>query len=42
MEGDKKYKLDYFHDTNDLTIGYTQFNSLEEAIEHFNIISVES
>ena len=42
MEGDKKYKLDYFHDTNDLIDGYTQFNSLEEAIEHFNIFSVES
>ena len=41
MDGSKKFILNYFHETTGSTDGYTQFNSLEEAIEHFNIKPVE-
>ena len=37
----KKYSLNWFHETTGSTEGYTQFNSLEEAIEHFNIKPIE-
>ena len=36
-DGTKKFRLNYFHETTGSTEGYTQFNSIEEAIEHFNI-----
>ena len=41
FDGTKKYRLNWFHETSGTTDGYTQFNSLEEAIEHFNIKQVE-
>ena len=41
LDGTKKYRLDWFHETTGSTDGYTQFASLEEAIEHFNIKPVE-
>ena len=41
MDGSKKYRLNYFHETTGSTEGYTQFNSLEEAVEHFNIKPIE-
>lgn len=41
IDGSKKYHLDWFHETTGSTAGYTQFNSLEEAIEHFNIKPIE-
>ena len=41
LDGTKKYRLNWFHETTGSTDGYTQFNSLEEAIEHFNIKPVE-
>ena len=41
MDGSKKYRLDWFHETTGSTDGYTQFTSLEEAIEHFNIKPIE-
>lgn len=37
----KKYRIEYFHITNGSTEGYIQFNTLEEAIEHFNIKPIE-
>ena len=37
----KKYRLNWFHETTGSTEGYTQFSSLEEAIEHFNIKPIE-
>ena len=37
----KKYRLDWFHETTGSTDGYSQFNSLEEAIEALNIKLVE-
>ena len=40
-DGSKKFRLYYFHETTGSTEGYTQFNSLEEAIETFNIKQVE-
>jgi len=40
-DGSKKYRLRWFHMTTGSTEGYTQFNSLEEAIEHFNIKPIE-
>lgn len=40
-DGTKKYYLDAFHYTNDSTEGYTQFNSLEDAIEYYNIKPIE-
>ena len=41
IDGSKKYRLTWFHETTGSTDGYTQFNSLEEAIETFNIKQVE-
>ena len=40
-DGSKKYRLRWFHETTGSTDGYTQFDSREEAIEHFNINPVE-
>jgi hypothetical protein len=41
-EDDSKfYNLNWFHETTGSTDGYTQFNSLEEAITHFNIKPIE-
>ena len=40
-DGSKKYRLNWFHETTGSTEGYTQFASLEEAIEHFNIKPIE-
>jgi hypothetical protein len=40
-DGTKYYHLSYFHETTGSTEGYTQFNSLEEAIEYFNIKPIE-
>lgn len=37
QDGTKFYKLKYFHITNGSTKEYTLFNSVEEAIEHYNI-----
>ena len=41
-DGSKKYRLNYFHETTGSTDGYTQFNSLEEAIETLNIKTIEN
>lgn len=41
MDGSKKYMLKWFHITNGSTEGYTQFNSLEEAVAYFNIKPIE-
>lgn len=41
IDKDKKYRVDYFHITNGSTEGYDQFNTLEEAIEYFNIKPIE-
>ena len=41
MDGSKKYRLDWFHETTGSTEGYTQFASLEEAIETLNIKPIE-
>ena len=40
-DGSKNYSLEWFHKTNGSTEGYTQFNSLEEAIETLNIKPIE-
>lgn len=40
-DGSKKYRLRWFHITTGSTEGYTQFNSLEEAVAHFNIKPIE-
>jgi hypothetical protein len=37
QDGTKFYNLDWFHETTGSTDTYSQFNSLEEAITHFNI-----
>ena len=37
----KKFRLIWFHETTGSTEGYTQFNSLEEAIETLNIKPIE-
>lgn len=37
----KFFNLDWFHETTGSTDGYTQFNSLEEAISTFNIKQIE-
>lgn len=37
----KKYRLNWFHETTGSTEGYTQFNSIEEAVAHFNIKPIE-
>lgn len=41
MDGSTKYRLNWFHMTTGSTNGYTQFNSLEEAVAHFNIKPIE-
>ena len=41
VDGSKKYRLAWFHETTGSTEGYTQFNSLEEAVAHFNIKPIE-
>ena len=40
-DGSKKYRLNWFHETTGSTDGYTQFNSLEEAVDYFNIKPIE-
>ena len=39
IDGSKFYNLDWFHETTGSTDGYTQFNSLEEAITHFKLLN---
>lgn len=41
LDDSKKYRLNWFHETTGSTEGYTQFNSLEEAVEYFNIKPIE-
>ena len=41
LDDSKKFRLNYFHETTGSTDGYTQFNSLEEAIETLNIKPIE-
>ena len=41
IDGSKKYMLNWFHETTGSTEGYTQFNSLEEAVAYFNIKPIE-
>ena len=41
LDGSKKYKLNWFHTSTGSSEGYTQFNSLEEAIETLNIKPIE-
>lgn len=41
-DGSKKFRLTWFHETTGSTDGYTQFNSLEEAIESLNIKPIEN
>jgi hypothetical protein len=41
QDSSKFYNLVWFHETTGSTEGYTQFNTLEEAIEHFNIKPIE-
>ena len=41
MDGSKKYRLDWFHETTGSTEGYTQYATLEEAIETLNIKPIE-
>ena len=41
LDESKKFRLDWFHETTGSTDGYTQFNSLEEAIETLNIKQIE-
>jgi hypothetical protein len=40
-DGSKKYKLTWFHETTGSTEGYTQYATLEEAIETLNIKPIE-
>ena len=40
-DGSKFFNINWFHETTGSTEGYTQFNSLEEVIETFNIKQVE-
>ena len=40
-DGSKFFNINWFHETTGSTEGYTQFNSLVEAIETFNIKQVE-
>ena len=37
-DGSKYFNISWFHETTGSTEGYTQFNSLEEAIESFGVI----
>jgi hypothetical protein len=41
MDETKKYRLNYFHETTGSTEGYTQYATLEEAIESLNIKPIE-
>ena len=41
QDGSKKFRLDWFHETNGSTEGYTQYTTLEEAIETLNIKPIE-
>ena len=41
-DGSKKFRLKWFHETTGSTDGYTQFNSIEEAIETLNIKPIEN
>ena len=41
QDGTKFYNVRWFHQSNANRDGYIQFNSLEEAIEHFNIKPVK-
>jgi hypothetical protein len=41
MDGSKKFILDWFHETTGSTEGYTQYATLEEAIETLNIKPIE-
>lgn len=41
-DGSMSYRLTWFHETTGSTDGYTQFNSLEEAIETLNIKPIEN
>ena len=40
-DGSKKFKLNWFHETTGSTDGYTQYATLEEAIESLNIKPIE-
>ena len=40
-DGSKKFRLDWFHETTGSTDGYTQFNTIEEAIETLKIKPIE-
>ena len=42
LDGSKKYKLNWFHETTGSTEGYTQYATLEEAVEALNIKPIES
>jgi hypothetical protein len=42
IDNTKTFFLDWFHETTGSTEGYTQFNSLEEAVAHFNIKPIEN
>jgi hypothetical protein len=42
LDDSKKYRLTWFHETTGSTDGYTQFNSLEEAVESLNIKPIEN
>jgi hypothetical protein len=41
-DGSMSYRLTWFHETTGSTDGYTQFNSLEEALETLNIKPIEN
>ena len=41
-DGSKKFRLDWFHETTASTDGYTQYATLEEAIETLNIKPIEN
>ena len=42
LDDSKKFRLTWFHETTGSTDGYTEFNSLEEAIEILNIKPIEN
>ena len=42
LDDSKKFRLTWFHETTGSTEGYTQFNSLEEAVETLNIKPIEN
>lgn len=41
LDETKKYRLSWFHETTGSTEGYTQYTTLEEAIEALNIKPIE-